>query len=168
MKSIFKKTAIFAIAGMTVFASCKKDDNTGGIGNNPKIPSWAQSAPANKEALAATWNANPEFSNVEAVTYGGIDYVDAIRTASNKVYDVDAVNYGTPAAAAQQFQMMKSGYDAMIAHGGEAALEQALKEEGITNFNWNDTGISYTQDGYECFWKATGSWWFSQTPQNYY
>jgi len=163
MKKIFKKAAIFAIAGVTVFASCKKDDKKlGSIGHDPKIPTWAQSAPTSKEALAATWNALPaEFSGVIPITMSGSDYVFATRTISSKGHDVVAT---TDPTYADMFHTIKDTYDSIFASGGEAALEQALEEAGITNFNWNDTGISYNKDGYEVFYKVTGSWAFTQGP----
>jgi len=171
MKNFFnlRNVAMAAcLAATTMFASCDKeeDNNKGGIGSNPNIPAWAQNAPASAAALVASWEANSEFSDIESYSYGGTDYVDAIRTVGGKEYAVVATKYGTPAAASQYFQSMKASWDLAIAYGGEAALKQVLAEDGITNFNMNDTGISYTQNGYEIFYKITGSWVFAQGPND--
>lgn len=163
MKKLGLKTAVMAFITTLMVCVLACGGGSKGIGSNPKIPSFAKSAPASADALAAALEADAEFSDIEAESFQGMSYVSAKRTVGGKVYEVVAMKYGNETEAAQYLSALRSSYDAAL-KTSESSLKKALAEEGITNFNWNDTGLSYTKDGYEYFWNVAGSWWFMQTP----
>jgi hypothetical protein len=132
---------------------------SGLIGSNPQIPSFARNAPTNANALASTFT-SAGLANVEPVSYGGMEMVSAERTINGRVHTVVGSNYNTASMLAEY----RGAWDNYYRTYGEAQFAAELARDGITNFNWNSNSVSWTEDGYDCFFTIVGDWWFAQGP----
>jgi hypothetical protein len=153
------KTAMrFLVVAMTIalsftFFACSDDDKGGGAGSNPKTPSFVPStAPASATELAASWESNTEFTNIEK--NDEYNEVRAIRTVGDKVYSVYATKNAKAVAGVRgTIEEIRNGVD------------KGQIPSGVKDININDNGYSFTEDGYEIFGIIVGEWVFEQYPK---
>jgi hypothetical protein len=147
-------TTVFAMllcVALTIsLAACgggNGDNNDGGntgIGSNPSLPSYSQTAPASAAALVTSL-VTAGYTDAEAVATG---IVYGTKTANGKDYEYYGIN--TVASAANEYALITSAYRQMfdtfksLNGSNKDALKAALTEDGITNFNISSDAMSWT------------------------
>ena len=132
---------IIAVIIIIVAVSGNKD---GKIGKNPSLPAYSKSVPASAEALATTLEG--EGYNAETVATGIVYGTKKSNGKDYEYYGIDTASSSTSneyALAAGAFKEMFDSFKSLN-NTNKKALEDALKEEGITNFNIGSDAMSWT------------------------
>lgn len=150
-----------ALLSAFMFAACGGNNNQ--LGGTPQIPGWTESITAASDADGiGEILENNNWENVEIYE----NMITAEKTIDGKDYIFMAMVYDNTSGAENYFGTLTTSWSQINSLSGEykqAALD-ALAEEGITNFRINENGISFTQDGYDCFYAVTGNVVMWQVP----
>ena len=141
---------LLSVALTFALTACFPELEGGGgeVGDNPQIPEFAQTAPESTEQLVTTIE-GAGYTEVKQVTDSGMTVVTATKTVNGTEYTLIATNFGAGLVQAQFDQAKAQWYD-----GTE------LRISGVSDFNLNDTAMSFSYLGNKYFWSIAGDWMF--------